>query len=264
MSGHIHAKELIGLSGPSGAGKSTLLRLLAGLERAYDGRLVVDDVIWFDAKQQIWLPPQKRPIGLIFQDGALFPHMTVKEQIFYAGNSIDTKWIDELIRLTGLTKLVYRYAHELSGGQKQRVALARALARKPKLLLLDEPLSALDQGAKEKLQALLQRAHEKYLTYTILVSHDIAELLSLSHRVFKCEKGRIIQCGIPYQILLPNTSQALSAQVLDKCYVNHQWTLTLRIEQTIFNIKVSAKKAKALQKNQVIQLHPKTFKVIIN
>lgn len=264
MSGHIHAKELIGLSGPSGAGKSTFLRLLAGLEKAQEGHLVVDDTIWFDTQQRIWLSPRMRPIGMVFQDGGLFPHMTVKEQILYADNRGDIKWINELIKTTGLAKLVNRYTYELSGGQKQRVALARALARKPKLLLLDEPLSALDQSSKEQLQYLLQCVHEKYLTYTILVSHNIAELLCLTHRVFKCKKGRITQCGIPYQMLLPNTSQFLSAQVLAKRYINHQWTLTLLVGQTIFNINVPAKKIKTLQERQIIRLCPKTFKVVVN
>lgn len=257
MRGDIKTGELIGLSGPSGAGKSTFLRLLAGLEKAEQGQLIVGDTVWFDSQKKIFLPPQMRQIGIVFQDYALFPHMTVKEQIIYATHQQDSKWIDELITLTGLDELIHRYPYELSGGQKQRTALARALAKKPKLLLLDEPLSAIDHDARMQLQILLQHLHKEYLTYTLLVSHNIAELLFLSHRIFKCEKGKITASGIPSQVLLSNITQHLSAKILEKRYINHDWVLTLLIGQTIFNIKASQEEVAHFTEGETIKLCPK-------
>lgn len=263
MRGDIKIGELVGLSGPSGAGKSTLLRLLAGLEKAKQGQLIVGDTVWFDSQKKIFLPPQMRQIGIVFQDYALFPHMTVKEQIVYAADQQDSKWIDELIALTGLDKLIHRYPYELSGGQKQRTALARALAKKPKLLLLDEPLSAVDHDTRMQLQVLLRHIHKEYLTYTLLVSHNIAELLFLSHRIFKCEKGEIIASGIPSQVLLSNITQHLLAQILEKRYINHDWILTLLIGQAIFNIKASQEEAAGLTEGETIKLSPKTLSALI-
>lgn len=240
MAGSIYAGEIVGLLGPSGAGKSTLLRLFAGLEKPQNGKLTVAKKVWCNTAEQIFLPTQKRCLGMVFQDSALFPHMRVKEQILYASNG-DHHWVDELLYLMNLIKLSNCYPHALSGGQKQRVALARALARKPRLLLLDEPLNALDQSAREVLQELLRKLHNQYLTYTILVSHDINELLFLTNRIFRCEEGRIVGSGMPFDIL-PHESP-LKGKLLFKKEVKDSCMLILLIGQTLFQVRVTSQKA---------------------
>ncbi|HEX3006988.1 MAG TPA: ATP-binding cassette domain-containing protein, partial [Bacteroidales bacterium] len=159
--------ELVALFGPSGAGKTTLLRMLAGLTSPDWGEIRFGDDIWFDAAKGIFMPPQKRNIGFMFQDYALFPNMTVRENILYAQSAHDHRRVDCLINSFGLGEFVNRRPSKLSGGQKQRVALARALAREPKLLLLDEPLSALDAGLRGSLQNEIRKTHLQFKTTTL-------------------------------------------------------------------------------------------------
>ncbi|MDZ4378071.1 MAG: ABC transporter ATP-binding protein, partial [Xanthomonadaceae bacterium] len=148
----VAAGETVAIVGASGAGKSTLLRMLAGLSQPNSGRIVVDGEPWFDSAKKINLPPQQRAIGFVFQDYALFSNLTVRQNVAYAADKGQASWVVRLLAMTGLTELQDSLPARLSGGQKQRVALARALARKPKLLLLDEPLSALDGALRAQLQ----------------------------------------------------------------------------------------------------------------
>ena len=172
--------ELITLFGPSGAGKTTLLRIMAGLVQPDSGHLEVDGEVWFDSDKKINLPPQQRGIGFMFQDYALFPNMTVEENLAFAQDEKDNSRITELIDTFGLNEFRKRKPAGLSGGQKQRVALARALARKPNLLLLDEPLSALDASMRTSLQDEIAHAHQLFGATTLLVSHDMNEVFRLS------------------------------------------------------------------------------------
>jgi len=184
--------EFITLFGPSGAGKSTLMRLIAGLETPDSGTIEVDGQIWFDSQKKINLPPQKRSVGFVFQDYALFPTMSVRDNLLYAASTPDERQrVDKLIDLVELSSLRSRFPYTLSGGQKQRVALARALVRNPKLLLLDEPLSALDPSMRSKLQNELAQIHQSMGVTTLLVSHDIAESVKLSNRIASIENGKI-------------------------------------------------------------------------
>jgi molybdate transport system ATP-binding protein len=195
-------KSFVTVFGPSGAGKTTLLRMLAGLTRPDAGRIVVDGECWFDSSQRIELPPQRRSIGFVFQDYALFPNFTVRENIAYAVGKEQGGWIDELLDLMALRELQDRLPQALSGGQKQRVALARAIARKPKLLLLDEPLSALDIGLRLQLQDQIADLHRRFGLTTMLVSHDLGEVFRLSQQVLRIEHGSIIQSGTPAEVFL--------------------------------------------------------------
>jgi molybdate transport system ATP-binding protein len=179
----INPGELVCLFGPSGVGKTTLLRILAGLTKPKSGRIVFGDTVWFDAEQNIFLPPQRRNTGLMFQDYALFPHMTVEKQIRFAQRETDEVAVLELLDLFGLTALAKRKPHQLSGGQKQRVALVRALASKPALLMLDEPLSALDYAMRLSLQEEIRKAHRLLESVTLLVSHDLEEVVTLATSV---------------------------------------------------------------------------------
>jgi len=176
--------EFLAISGRSGSGKSTLLRILAGLERS-EGIIKVFDEIWQDEK--VFLPPQKRKIGFVFQDYALFLNMTVEKNLLYVNH--DVELANHLLKITELHSLKDRYPHTLSGGQKQRVALARALMSKPKLLLLDEPLSAIDEDLREKLQEEILSLHKEFGTTTILVSHSKKEIENLCDRVLVIKDG---------------------------------------------------------------------------
>jgi molybdate transport system ATP-binding protein len=184
--------ELITLYGPTGSGKSSLLRMLAGLMKPHDGSIKIGDEIWFDQQNKINLKPQHRNIGMVFQEYSLFPNMTVRENLEYAlSPKQDTNIIDELLDIAELRNLEHARPVMLSGGQKQRVALTRALVRKPKLLLLDEPLSALDSEMRSKLQDFILQFHSQFDLTTIMVSHDLHEVLKMSKRILVLENGQI-------------------------------------------------------------------------
>ncbi len=182
---------LTALVGPSGSGKTTLLRLLAGLETPRSGRITVDKAVWFDTKAGINLPPQQRAIGFVFQDTALFPNMTVRENITYAAPNQQPGLVDELIEGTGLETFIDQKPGRLSGGQRQRVALARALVRRPQLLLLDEPFAALDTQSSQQLQQVLVKLHQRWQTTTLLVSHHDADVQALADRVIRLVEGHV-------------------------------------------------------------------------
>ncbi|TPG67198.1 ATP-binding cassette domain-containing protein [Hymenobacter nivis] len=191
--------ELLALSGPSGAGKTTLLRLLAGLDRPDGGFVRFGEHPWYDQQARQWLPPQQRPLGFVFQDYALFPNMTVRENLAFAaaGPPGAGPLVAELLELLELGALAGRRPGALSGGQQQRVALARALARRPRLLLLDEPLAALDLPTRLRLQQVLADVHQQFGLTTILISHDPAEIARLATRVVELELGQVRQQGPP-------------------------------------------------------------------
>ncbi|EFN2960147.1 sulfate/molybdate ABC transporter ATP-binding protein, partial [Campylobacter coli] len=183
----LKANEITAIFGESGAGKTTLLKIIAGLIKPEFGRIEVDNELWFDSSKNFSLALQKRKIGFVFQDYALFPNMNIKENIAYAASS--KAKVSELLALMKLENLAKIYPKHLSGGQAQRVALARALAREPKILLLDEPLSALDFKMRANLQDELTKILEYFKISTLLVSHDLAEIYKLSHRILELKNG---------------------------------------------------------------------------
>jgi molybdate transport system ATP-binding protein len=190
--------QFVSIYGNSGAGKTTILRILAGLTQAEKVQIKVDNEIWDDSQKKYHLPVQKRSIGFVFQDFALFPNLTVKENLKFALSKNDSNEIvSELIELMELQSLQNSKTQHLSGGQKQRVALARAIVRKPEILLLDEPLSALDDDMRFKLQDYLLKIHQKYQLTTLMISHSIPEIFKLSDKVVVVDKGKIIKEGIP-------------------------------------------------------------------
>ncbi|MDX9813706.1 MAG: ATP-binding cassette domain-containing protein [Sulfurimonadaceae bacterium] len=193
-------REFIALYGKSGSGKTTLLRILAGLEMADSGYIEVDGKVWLDTKKGKNLSIQKRDIGFVFQDYALFANMSVRKNLEFALGVKETKKVDELLELMELNALSSAMPHRLSGGQKQRVALARAIIRSPKLLLLDEPLSALDSAMRVKLQDELKLIHQKFDITSIVVSHDISEIFKLADRVLSIQSGVIKADGVPSEV----------------------------------------------------------------
>ncbi|ELR73439.1 Molybdenum transport ATP-binding protein ModC [Fulvivirga imtechensis AK7] len=189
------------LYGASGAGKTSTLRMLAGLMKPDEGQIIVNDKTWVDTDKGINLPPQQRRVGLVFQDYALFPNMTVRKNLEYAlTRRQKPDIVDELMDMIELSELQDRKPGTLSGGQKQRVALARALVQRPDILLLDEPLSALDSKIRIKLQDYLQKVHRQYGLTTILVSHDIPEVFKLSDQVYVLEDGVVARQGSPAEV----------------------------------------------------------------
>lgn len=185
----VQANKLAVLYGESGAGKTTLLRMLAGLERPDAGWIEVAGETWFNRRKEICVPPQKRSVGFVFQNYALFPSMTVRRNLEYAAGRRKDPRVEMFLQMVELEELQYRYPGELSGGQQQRVALARALIRQPKILLLDEPLSALDTAMRAKLQEEILRLHKELGLTSILVSHDQAEMLRMADQVIALHDG---------------------------------------------------------------------------
>lgn len=195
----VHKGEFVCLLGPSGCGKTTLLRIIAGLEQQASGQ------IFMAARDVSKLAPAARHYGIVFQSYALFPNLTVTDNIAYAlrdTRAAKQKRVDELLDLIGLQGIQQRYPSQLSGGQQQRVALARALATAPDLLLLDEPLSALDAQVRDHLQTELRRLQEKLGVTTIMVTHDQDEAAALADTIAVMQAGRIVQTGSPEQIYL--------------------------------------------------------------
>ncbi len=189
------------LFGSSGAGKTSILRMIAGLMMPDTGRIIVKGKTWFDAEKHINLPPQERRVGLVFQDFALFPNMTVRQNLDYALVRNQTiKVIDELIEIIALGDLQNRKPDTLSGGQRQRVALARALVQQPDILLLDEPLSALDQKMRTELQSHIMNMHRRYGLSIILVSHDVSEILKMADEMIVLKEGNVTDKGRPADI----------------------------------------------------------------
>jgi molybdate transport system ATP-binding protein len=194
--------ELVSLYGPTGSGKSSVLRMIAGLIKPTDGVIKIENDTWYNSALRINLRTQYRNIGMVFQEYSLFPNMTVRENLSYALSKGDgTKIIDELLDIAGLTALQNKKPTLLSGGQKQRVALTRALVRKPQLLLLDEPLSALDTEMRERLQEYILNFHARFGLTTLLVSHDYPEIVRMSSRVLVLEGGRIVKECPPEELM---------------------------------------------------------------
>jgi molybdate transport system ATP-binding protein len=189
---NIKQGEFVVLMGESGSGKTTFLRVLAGLEKA-EGRIISEGKDWYKVS------PQKRQIGFVFQDYALFDHMTVEENLLFVHD--DKGLAQKLLELTALLALATRNVKSLSGGQKQRLSLCRAMMNKPRLLLMDEPLSALDPKMREVLQEEIASLHKAFGTTTIMVSHDASSAYALADRIIVLEQGQIIQDGSKNDVL---------------------------------------------------------------
>ena len=263
----INDGEFLTLFGPSGAGKTTLMRMISGLETPDSGRIEVDAEVWFDSSKKINLPPQRRSIGFVFQDYALFPTMSVRENLLFAADNAQQRAnVDELIELVELTQLSNRLPSTLSGGQKQRVALARALVRHPKILLLDEPLSALDPSMRQKLQDELSLIHERLAVTTLLVSHDIAETVKLSDRLASVEAGHIKRLCTPMEFFSPQTLSGKLQLVGEVLKIEEDapvFIVTLLVGSSIVRTVASADEASALTIGAQAIISTKAFNPIL-
>ncbi|EPV6928440.1 sulfate/molybdate ABC transporter ATP-binding protein [Campylobacter upsaliensis] len=260
--------EISAIFGESGAGKTTLLRILAGLITPQKGFIRVGNEIWLDLKKGINLSPQKRSLGFVFQDYALFPNMSVRENLAYATQN--QRKIDELLELIGLKELANSRPKELSGGQAQRVALARALAKEPKILLLDEPLSALDFKMRSHLQEELLKILKHFKTTALLVSHDLAEIYRLSARVLQLSGGKIIKDLPTKQFFTHHNLSAklrLNAILLEINQSDILVVLTLLLGQDIVKITLSEeefiKEYSEIKIGETLMLSIKAFNPLI-
>jgi molybdopterin-binding protein len=187
----------VAVLGPSGSGKSTLLRAIAGLERPAAGRIALGDEVWFDASRRVALPPERRAVGMVVQELALFPHLTAGQNVGFGS----PRRAPELMRRFGIAHLADARPDALSGGERQRVALARAIARDPRVLLLDEPLSALDADTRSGVRAELSNLLKELAVTTLLVSHDFEDAAALAATVIVIDEGRIVQSGTPDELV---------------------------------------------------------------
>lgn len=186
----------VALWGPSGSGKSTVLHAVAGLLRPAEGRVVVDGRVLLDTRARAFVPPHRRRIGYVFQDGRLFPHLSVRRNLLYgrlfAPETERFGSLDEVVALLGIGHLLRRRPATLSGGEKQRVAIGRALVAAPRLLLLDEPLAALDEARKAETLPYLERLRDELTLPMIYVSHSRPEVERLASEVVRLENGRVV------------------------------------------------------------------------
>ena len=253
----IKEHDFVALGGKSGSGKTTLLRIIAGLEEA-KGEIIISNEIW--QNQKFFLPTQKRKIGFVFQDYALFENMSVLQNLLFVAK--DRALAMHLLELTELTELQNRLPRLLSGGQKQRVALCRAFMRRPKILLLDEPLSALDLEMRNKLQQDILHLHREFQTTTIMVSHDPSEIYRLANRVVLLSQGKIIQDGTPKEVLLQikgSQKFSLKGELLEIIKADVLFIGIVSIGQNIVEVVMDEKEAKSFQVGQSVHVNTKAF-----
>ncbi len=249
--------EFLAVTGESGSGKTTLLRIIAGLEKA-KGRIKVGNEIWQDDKK--FLPPQKREIGYVFQDFALFPNMNVLQNLLYVKKDIDFAMY--LLKLSGIENLKDRFPNTLSGGQKQRVALCRALMRKPKILLLDEPFSALDEKRREDLQEKLYLFHKKFDLTTIMVTHSSNEIYKLADNMLELKYGKQIKYGDAKKLLINSkTSEKFSikGKIIDIIKADIINIAVISVGNNIVECVISQNEAKNLKIGESVLLSTKAF-----
>lgn len=259
--------RLLTIFGDSGAGKTTILRILAGLTTPGSGLIQAGEEIWYDHSKQINLPARKRPVGFVFQDFALFPHLTVKEQLEFARQKgDDPPLITEVMDMMELSNLRDRRPGELSGGQQQRVALARAIVRKPRLLLLDEPLSALDDAMRFKLQEYIIRAHRHYQLTTILVSHSLPEVFRLSDEVIYLEDGAIRKRGTPSEVFMPqqmSSGFSVTGEILDITRADIVFIVSILHAGSIIKVIATTEEIAGLSAGQKVQVISREFNPFI-
>lgn len=254
---HIKEHSFVALAGQSGSGKTTLLRILAGLEKS-EGVITVGDDVW--QKERNSLAPQKRGIGFVFQDYALFANMSVEQNLLYVCK--ERELARKLLELTDLYALKDRLPSTLSGGQKQRVSLCRAMMKRPKLLLMDEPLSALDPAMRIKLQHDILTLHKEFGTTTIMVSHDPSEIYRLAERVILLEQGKVVQDGSPKEVLLKTQGSqkfSLTGELLDIIKADVIYIAVVAIGQQIVEVVLDETEAASFTIGQNVQVNTKAF-----
>ena len=264
---NIQQGDFITLYGVSGAGKTSLLRIIAGLMHPEKGFIEVNGKVWLDTRQKINQKIQDRKIGYVFQEYALFPNMTVLENLKYAlRKKQDSKIIQDLIEIIELDKLKFQKPKHLSGGQKQRVALARALVCKPEILLLDEPLSALDPGMRTKLQDYIRQLHTRFNLTSILVSHDISEVFKLSNQVWVLDQGKIKTQGNPFEVFSERQVSGKFQFIGEVLHIQQEdliHIVAVLVDNHIVKVVADTKEIKDLSPGDKVLLASKAFNPMI-
>lgn len=259
--------QFLSIFGKSGAGKTTILRILAGLTEGEDISITVNNEIWDSSEKKIHIPIQKRSIGFVFQDFALFPNLSVKENLEFALPKNENKRIiGEILELMELTALQNVSPKSLSGGQQQRVALARAIVRKPKILLLDEPLSALDDDMRFKLQDYILLAHRHFNLTTILVSHNLPEIFKLSDKVIMIVNGKIEKEGTPSHVFSEqkiSSKFSLTGEIIEIKKSDIIYVISLLVGNNIVKVIATENEIKDFHIGQKILVASKAFNPII-
>ena len=255
------------LYGKSGAGKTSSLRILAGLLSPDHGKLIVHHSVWLDTEKNINLKPQQRKIGFVFQDYALFPNMTVRENLIYALNKGEDKQIvEDLVELIELGELQNLKPETLSGGQKQRIAIARALVSKPDLLLLDEPLSALDAELKKKLQDYILEIHRTFKLTTLMVSHDVSEIIKMSDRILVMDHGKIIKDATPVEVFSGNEVSGkfkFTGELIEIVKQDFVFILSILVGNELVKVVADENEAEGLLVGDKVLIASKAFNPII-
>jgi molybdate transport system ATP-binding protein len=263
----LEAGKFLTLYGNSGAGKTTLLRIIAGLTAIQAGHIQIGKEVWYGDGGKINISPQKRSVGMVFQDFALFPHLTVRENIgFGAKKADDKRQVEEMIELMDLEHLQRFKPHQLSGGQKQRVALARAIARKPSVLLLDEPLSALDEEMRFKLQEYILKVHRLYKLTSILVSHYIPEIYTLSDEVIWLDKGSILKRGNPSLVFAGqkmNEGLKVTGEIVEIVRADILFTVIVLCGNALFKVAATPVEIEHLKPGQKVMIVSRAFDPVL-
>lgn len=261
----IEKGAFVALYGKSGAGKTSILRMIAGLMKPDQGLIEVGGSPWVDTEKTINLKPQHRQAGFVFQDYALFPNMTVLQNLSYAlGKGQSSSAIDPLIDMMELGDLRHSKPVTLSGGQQQRVALARAIVPRPKLLLLDEPLSALDREIRQKLQGFIRLVHDEYQLTSIMVSHDLPEVLRLSDYTYVIESGKVIREGPTRQILVEDHNTDSAFDKIGEVISIEDSEVTVMIDNQLSKLPVDQIKAGELKVGDQVWISPSSHHLTIH
>ncbi|MGV3582976.1 MAG: ABC transporter ATP-binding protein [Methylophilus sp.] len=259
--------EFVALFGPSGVGKTTLLRCLAGLDQPESGFITVQNQVWFNSDKHIQLTPQQRRVGYMFQDYALFPNMTVRDNLVFAlRKGANKQRVNTLLEMMDLGELQHRKPDMLSGGQKQRVALARALVSEPALLLLDEPLSALDPSIRARLQDEILHMQRSVGITTIIVSHDVGEVYKLANRVLVMDAGKIVQHGSPAEVFSAGQTSGkfrFTGEILALEPMDVMFALTVLVGNQIVRVVAMPEEAAELEVGNRVMLVSKAFNPMV-
>lgn len=241
--------------------------MLAGLLQPDSGNIEVEGKTWFNSERKTNLAPQKRKLGFLFQDYALFPNMTVRENLEFAlSKRQKTTIVEELLEVMDLNAMADRKPELLSGGQKQRIALARALVPQPKVLLLDEPLSALDGDMRSRLQGFILQAHQKFNLTTVLVSHDAGEILRLSDHMLTLSKGKIIKAGKPAEIFSNHEVSGkfqFTGEILDITRQDFIFVISVLIGRNLIKVVADESDIRNLNIGDKVLVASKAFNPII-
>ena len=256
--------EFLGIFGPSGAGKTSILKMISGLMTPEGGAIEVDGQSWF--RSGLNLKTSQRSIGYVFQEYALFPNMTVGQNIAFGMQDKSSQFVHELSELVGLNHLIDQKPDSLSGGQQQRVALARAIARKPSILLLDEPFSSLDEDMRSSLQEVTIELHRRFRTTSIIVSHDIGELFKLTSRIMELENGQLREIKSADELFTDRSISGkfkFTGQIIEIMKADAVHTIQVLIGNNLIKVVITNEEAKELEVGDRVLVVSKAFNPMI-